>query len=120
MVADGKVRSAANLHAGAIAIVPRLSGVGDDIALPLQFAVTQQGLLENGALVSQLRRVSAMLIVAAAAAAKVRARWLHAVGGRLEHLVDGGAREAAFFLHDGGAHLLRRQYERKKYRLALG
>src|SRR5262249_61684342 len=96
------------------------SGWGAPTALPLEFAFTQKGLLENAPLVFQLRRVSAMLIVAAAAAAKVRARWLHAVGGRLEHLVDGGAREAAFFLHDGGAHLLRRQYERKKYRLALG
>src|SRR5258707_11328141 len=39
MVADGKARAGADLHARAIAVIPRFAGMRDDLALPFQLAI---------------------------------------------------------------------------------
>jgi hypothetical protein len=93
--------------------------VGDDFALPVKLAVAQQSLFQDGALVFQLRGVARMLIVAAAAGAKIRTRWSNPVWRGFDYLINRGAGEAAFFLDDRRADFFRRQHKGRKDRLAF-
>jgi hypothetical protein len=117
MIANSKFFAAANFHSRPVAVIPGFAGVGDDLAFPFQLAVTQQRLFQDGAFVFQLGRVSSVLIVASAATAKVRARRLHAIRRWLEHLINRSTGKAALFLHNGRAHLFRRQHKRQEDRL---
>src|SRR5258707_15655054 len=99
MVADGKARAGADLHARAIAVIPRFAGMRDDLALPFQLAIAQQRLFQDGALVLKLRRVSGVLIVAAATASEIRAWRFYAVRRRRQNHGKRGPGEAALLRH---------------------
>ena len=119
VIADGEIRRGAHFQSRAIAIAPWLAGMRDDLAFPLQLAIAQKRFFQNGALVFQLCGVARVLVMAAAACAKIRAWRRNPVGRRLEYLIDSGAGEAAFFLDDGGANFFRGQHKWRKDRLAL-
>ena len=119
VIADGEIRRGAHFQPRAIAVAPRLAGMRDDLAFPLQLAIAQQRFFQDGAFVFQLRGIACMLIVAAAASAEIWAGRSNSVGRRLNDLVDGGAGEAALFLDDRRAHFFRRQHKWREDRLAF-
>src|SRR5260221_4397826 len=104
MVADGKARAGADLHARAIAVIPRFAGMRDDLALPFQLAIAQQRLFQDGALVLKLRRVSGVLIVAAATASEIRAWRFFAILRPLHNPVKLGDGKDATLLHGESAY----------------
>ena len=77
MVSQGEIRAGADLQPCTVAIIKRLRGMRGDFASPIQFTVAQQGFPQDGALDFQLGLIVSVLIVAAAAFTKIRARRLY-------------------------------------------
>src|ERR1039457_5219921 len=106
------------MHTGAVAIVPRRRRMKLNVVLELKLGGAAQRLAQNLGFVPQLRFVVHMLIVASAAAAKVRTTWRSPVGRRRQYLVEVGASEAGAALDHRDLDLLAWQHKRHKDGLA--
>ena len=80
-----------HMHACAIAIGPWLGSMHDDVCGKIKLRSAAQGLAQNFLLEAKLRCVVDVLIMTAAAAAKVWAFGLHALRRRRKHAIESGA-----------------------------
>src|SRR5229473_4558054 len=119
MVSQSEVWSGADLEPGTVAIVEWLSRVRGDLTGPIQLAIAQKSFPQNGALDLQLGLIIRVLVMAAAALAKVRAWRLHTFSGRLEDLGHYRAGETALLPGNGGVNLLTGKHKGQKHGLSI-
>src|SRR5580704_13715356 len=108
----------AHMHSRAVAISPRLSGVHDNLVLQFELGSAAEGLAQDLGLVTKLRGVVYVLVVAATAARKVRATGFDPFVRRRDDLLELRTCESRTSLNDRRLDLLSRQNEWKKNSLA--
>ena len=84
-----------NVELRAIAIAPRFTRDDRDIVRRLDLAHALQRFAQDRSLGFELQLIAGVLIVAAAAAAEVRASWLHSPFRGREHLANLAAQQSA-------------------------
>ena len=106
------------LHAGAVAIIPRLRWKCLDILLPFDLGGALQGLAQHLRFDRELIFIRRVLVMAAAAAQEIRTRCLDALGGGGEDRFSPGADEARLLFYYCRFDLLARENEGDKDSLA--
>ncbi len=76
-----------NAHPGTVAVVPRFSGVGLNLALQLDLGGSAQGLAQDLRFVAKLGCVVDVLVLTASTAAEIGAAGLDAFSGALDDVI---------------------------------
>src|SRR6266481_6598652 len=91
IVSGGKITTPADFKTRAVAVMPRLRRMRNDLFLPIDLRRAAQCVAQNRALDLQLRGVVSVLIVASAASSKIRTARHNPVRRRLDYFIYAGA-----------------------------